>query len=165
MLCSKEPALWEVAAAAVELQATLGGARRPAELEEAVLELVRPPALANLFRALVSGEPAAYPVLHVLHLCAMHQEGCRVLVDRQCVPMVVGVLRAARDEELLVTAMSLLSEILTTTAYVLKRQIDACFKVVSRIEKREQGERSVAGARALLRKLQAHRATYVHLKP
>lgn len=162
MLCSKEPALWEVAAAAVELQATLGGARRPAELEEAVLELVRPPALANLFRALVSGEPAAYPVLH---LCAMHQEGCRVLVDRQCVPMVVGVLRAARDEELVVTAMSLLSEILTTTAFVLKRQIDACFKVVSRIEKREQGERSVAGARALLRKLQAHRATYVHLKP
>ena len=153
--------LWEVALAAQTASEELarpgpsGRARPPAATISAAEDLARPVVLDNLLRGLMSGEQAAYPCAHLLHLCALHRPSCRRLLERQCVPVLVGLLRACREEEMLWAGLSLASAVLRSGEPVRPNEARQLAAMAERLRRREGlGAAADAEAARLLASLQ-----------
>ena len=152
--------LWEVALAAQTASEELarpgpsGRARPPAALLGAAEELARPAVLDNLLRGLMSGEQAAYPCAHLLHLCALHRPACRRLLERQCVPILVGLLRACREEEMLWAGLSLAAAVLRSGEPVRPNEMRQLAGMAGRLRREGLGAAADAEAARLLASLQ-----------
>ena len=149
--------LWEVGAAAqaaaeeLTRRGSSGRPPPPAPLLAAAEELSRDPVLDNLLRGLMSGEQAAYPCAHLLHLCALHQPSCERLLERQLLPVLAGLLRACRDDEMIWAGLSLAAAVLRSGAPVRPNETRQLAFLAERLQRREGlGPAARRGTAALL---------------